>query len=459
MRFDEWPEVQLGDLVTIKHGWPFKSQHFSEQLTGRPIVVAIGNFAYTGGFRFESTAVKEYRGDYPLEYELAPGETLLVMTCQTSGGEILGIPANVPDDGRVYLHNQRIGRVVNQRPDRVDSRYLYWLFASPAFNHELATTASGSKILHTSPSRIEAFRFRLPPVVEQQQIADALDRLQNKIELNRRTNRTLERIAQAIFKSWFVDFDPVLRKLKGGDIGLPPKLAALFPPAFDESQLGPIPQGWRAGNCSDSFAIAMGQSPPGDTYNEAEVGLPFYQGRRDFGERFPTRRVYCVAPSRLARRGDTLVSVRAPVGDVNIATEDCCIGRGVAAVRHTSGASLFTYEAMRALRLQFEDFEAGGTVFGSIGGKEFRNLQVVVPPAELIRAYESAMGPIRDALEVAHRGSRSLALLRNFTLPQLMAGELRPPDLHSGGADVTAVNDSADSGSRRNVLNEWVAHD
>src|SRR5713226_4200886 len=123
-----WPEVRLGNLVSIKHGWPFKSELFSEESSGGPIVVNIGNFRYTGGFRFEETQIKEYRGEYPQEYELSPGDILLVMTCQTSGGEILGIPARVPNDGRTYLHNQRLGKVVVKRPDLVDSEFLYWLF-------------------------------------------------------------------------------------------------------------------------------------------------------------------------------------------------------------------------------------------------------------------------------------------------------------------------------------------
>ena len=92
----EWPIVSLGDLIKIEHGWPFKSDFCSEELTGRPIVVNIGNFIYTGGFRFESTRTREYRGDYPKSYELNSGDILLVMTCQTSGGEILGIPGKIP---------------------------------------------------------------------------------------------------------------------------------------------------------------------------------------------------------------------------------------------------------------------------------------------------------------------------------------------------------------------------
>src|ERR1700761_6819012 len=103
----EWIPVRLGNLVTILHGWPFKSDLYSEHLTGRPLVVSIGNFDYSGGFRFEATTQKEYRGDYPAEFNLQPGDMLLVMTCQTPGGEILGLPGRIPDDGKKYLHNQR----------------------------------------------------------------------------------------------------------------------------------------------------------------------------------------------------------------------------------------------------------------------------------------------------------------------------------------------------------------
>ena len=143
-----WNPVRLGDIVKIEHGWAFRSDFLSEELTGNPIVVNIGNFQYTGGFRFETTRTREYRGDYPPEYELEPNDILLIMTCQTAKGEILGVPAAVPDDGHVYLHNQRLGKVVVKQPDRVDPEFLYWLFLWPRFNHELYLTASEGKHAH-----------------------------------------------------------------------------------------------------------------------------------------------------------------------------------------------------------------------------------------------------------------------------------------------------------------------
>jgi type I restriction enzyme S subunit len=159
---EDWQDYSVGDLVKIKHGWSFKGELFSDVLTGRPIVVNIGNFNYTGGFRFESTRTREYVGNYPKEYELAPNDILLVMTCQTEGGEILGIPGKIPNDGKIYLHNQRMGKVEIVDADLVSNDFLYYLFLWKDFNQHLVETASGTKILHTAPVRIESFRFSLP---------------------------------------------------------------------------------------------------------------------------------------------------------------------------------------------------------------------------------------------------------------------------------------------------------
>jgi len=133
-------------------------------------------------------------------------------------------------------------------------------------------------------------------------------------------------MARAIFKSWFVDFDPVRAKAavrrahpswtneqvsRAACPNLKPEIAELFPDAFEDSELGQIPKGWKASIVHQHFRLTMGQSPPGSTYNEIGEGVPFYQGRTDFGFRFPTRRVFCTAPTRFAETGDTLVSIRA----------------------------------------------------------------------------------------------------------------------------------------------------
>ena len=163
---------------------------------------------------------------------------------------------------------------------------------------------------------VAKFQFNLPPLPEQKTIAHILGTLDDKIELNRRMNATLEAMAQALFQSWFVDFDPVRAKLDGRHpAGLDAVTAAIFPDHFQDSPLGHIPQNWTAGTLSEGFNLTMGQSPPGDTYNEDGNGIPFYQGRTDFGFRFPTRRIYCTAPTRYAKpthtrfRGQRSVSI------------------------------------------------------------------------------------------------------------------------------------------------------
>ncbi len=238
-------------------------------------------------------------------------------------------------------------------------------------------------------------------------------------------SETLEAMARALFESWFVDFDPVRAKAEGRDPGLPQPLADLFPARLVDSELGEIPEGWEAGCVDDEFDLTMGQSPPGDTYNEAAQGLPFYQGRADFGLRFPKRRVYCTAPTRHASAGDTLISVRAPVGDINLASEDCAIGRGVAAARHKSGSRSYTFQFMRGLEEVFGRFEAEGTVFGSIGKKDFHAIPCAIPPRIVVSAFERLCGVLDSRIETDERESRTLAALRDALLAKLISGELR----------------------------------
>jgi type I restriction enzyme S subunit len=220
-------------------------------------------------------------------------------------------------------------------------------------------------------------------------------------------SETLEAMAGALFRSWFVDFDPVRAKIEGRDPSLPKPLADLFPARLVPSGLGEIPEGWEVGCVDDAFALTMGQSPPGTTYNETGDGIPFYQGRADFQFRFPERRVYCTAPTRLAKEGDTLISVRAPVGDINMASEDCAIGRGLAAARHKSGARSYTYYFMHGLGDVFNRFEAEGTVFGSISKKDFHAIGCVLAPQETVEAFEQLCGPMDNGIERGERESRS----------------------------------------------------
>jgi type I restriction enzyme, S subunit len=309
---------------------------------------------------------------------------------------------------------------------RLHPPFLRWLVRGPDWWEQVGKFINVGAVFESLRcADIPNFRLPLPPLPEQRAIAHILGTLDDLIELNRETNEILEEMARALFKSWFVDFDPVRAKLEGRPpAGMDAATAALFPDHFQDSELGEIPKGWSVGTVGMEFNLTMGQSPPGDTYNEDGDGMPFYQGRTDFGFRFPTRRKFCTAPTRLAKLGDTLVSVRAPVGDINMADEECCIGRGVAAVRHKSGAISFTYHSMANFSPEFSVYEGEGTVFGSINKQNFESLRCVSPPAEIVFAYEEMAGEIDDLIGSNLHESRDLATLRDTMLPKLLSGDL-----------------------------------
>ena len=313
---------------------------------------------------------------------------------------------------------------------KLDGRYLKYYFDSAHFQELLTRISSTSTISTLSIREQKQLTIPVPKIATQKSVVEILGSLDDRITLLRETNTTLEAIAQALFKSWFVDFDPVHAKMQGrAPEGMDEATAALFPDSFEESELGDVPKGWRFSTLGKSFELTMGQSPPGDTYNQSEDGLPFYQGRTDFGFRFPTKRIYCNAPTRLAEIGDALVSVRAPVGDVNMAIERCCIGRGVASVRHQSGCVGYTLYAMKNLGAHFKNFDTEGTIFGSINKKDFEALPVVVPSQGVLVAFDEISKALDGSIEINEQKIRGLVEIRDTLLPRLISGQLQLPEV------------------------------
>jgi type I restriction enzyme S subunit len=196
-----------------------------------------------------------------------------------------------------------------------------------------------------------------------------------------------------------------------------PKLRGVLPKQFAKPQLDKMVLG----------QLVMGQSPPGNSYNESGQGVVFYQGRTDFGFRFPTPRVYCTEPTRFAQEGDTLMSVRAPVGDLNYAEESCCIGRGLSAIRHKNKQihKSYTYYVLKSLRDQFDIHDDNGTIFGSISKDEFLALKCrKLQPSE-VELYNERVGPIDDKVVLNCKQIKQLEQTRDTLLPKLMSGVVR----------------------------------
>lgn len=168
----------------------------------------------------------------------------------------------------------------------------------------------------------------------------------------------------------------------------------------------------------------MGQSPKGDTYNENGTGTVFFQGRAEFGFRFPTRRLYTTDPKRMAQDNDVLMSVRAPVGDLNVAFEDCCIGRGLGAIHSKDNHQAFVFYTMLALRDQLDIFNGEGTVFGSINRDALNSMPIRIPPREVIDKFENIVSPMDAVIRNNYEESCRLQDIRDSLLPRLMSGEI-----------------------------------
>ena len=302
-------------------------------------------------------------------------------------------------------------------PD-LDMRWVYYSI----IHNKLGEIDDGSPIPSTTRAAVYAHEMKVPPLNEQLEIASTLGALDDKIEANQWMNETLEAMAQATFRDWFVDFGPTRAKMEGREPYLVPDIWSLFPDKLDNEGK---PLGWKIGNIGECFDLTMGQSPPGDTYNENGEGLPFFQGKKDFGFRYPENQKYCSAPTRVAKADDTLMSVRAPVGDLNLAWEDCCIGRGVASLRHSSGSRSFTYYLMLSVQQELKQYEHTGTVFGSISKKQLEAIQAIGPTPELVSAFENEIGPYDELIRGNAYESATLTHIRDTLLLNLFSGKVR----------------------------------
>ena len=181
---------------------------------------------------------------------------------------------------------------------------------------------------------------------------------------------------------------------------------------------------WTEGILSDIANITMGQSPSGSSYNEDGIGTIFFQGRAEFGFRFPSIRLFTTEPKRIACTNDTLMSVRAPVGDLNIAHTNCCIGRGLAAIHSKTNHQSFVHYTMFSLKKQLNVFNGEGTVFGSINRNALNEMPIIIPSDDKLDEFEKIVLPIDATIRNSYDEIRRLEAIRDTLLPKLMSGEL-----------------------------------
>ena len=422
-----WRRVCLGDLVSVKHGFAFSGECFVEGRTP-DVLVTPGNFALGGGFKLDKP--KYYGGPVPPpEFILSPGDLIVTMTDLSKTSDTLGYGAVVPIlSGVRLLHNQRIGRVVVNRPDLTSCDYLHWVLRSDSYRQEVLASASGSTVKHTAPSRIEAYRFLLPPLEEQRAIANILGTLDEKIELNRRTNETLEAMARALFKSWFVDFDPVRAKAAGRQpSGMDADTAKLFPAELVESELGEIPKGWTARSLDAIADFRNGL--PLQKFRPAEGAprLPVVKiaqmrtGQPDGGEWARAD----IDPKCIIENGDVIFSWSGSLAVVVWSGGRAALNQHLFRVTSEAYPKWFCLQWLLLHLPAFQRIAADkATTMGHIQRHHLTAAQCMVPTGEILRFADRVFAPLLERRVALDLEARSVARLRDELLPRLLSGEL-----------------------------------
>jgi len=305
----------------------------------------------------------------------------VIISARGTVGEIATVPFSMAFNQSCYGLRARTGIVT--------SDYLYYLIKYNVL--VLKKNTHGSVFDTITRNTFDNIEVELPSIEIQEKIASILSDYDEKIELNNVINNNLEQQAQSIYKQMFIDN---------------------------------ASSDWTEGILSDIADITMGQSPSSSSYNEDRNGIIFFQGRAEFGFRFPTVRLYTTEPKRMACTNDTLMSVRAPVGDLNVAHTDCCIGRGLAAIHSKDNHQAFVLYTMFSLKKQLDVFNGEGTVFGSINRISLNKMPLLIPSSEKLDEFEALVSPIDAAIRNNYDEICYLKQLRDSLLPKLMSGEL-----------------------------------
>ena len=330
--------------------------------------------------------------------------------------------------------------IIRARPDfaKIDHLYLFYFFSSSLGLHKLDTIRRRVAVAGITGSDLSQLAVPVPPLPKQRAIAHILGTLDDKIELNRRMNETLEAMARALFESWFVDFDPVRAKMEGRDTGLPRHIADLFPDRLVDSELGEIPEGWELSQIGKEIDAVGGATPSTKEPAYWTGGQHYWATPKDLSKLsspvlLATDRKITDAGaekigSGLLPVGTVLLSSRAPIGYLAIAGVSTAINQGfIAMVCEKRLSNLFVlfwcYE-----NLDYIKGISGGSTFAEISKKSFRPIPVTVPSEGVLSNYDKLIRPLYDRIVVNMKESGRLASLRDMLLPKLISGKIRVSD-------------------------------
>lgn len=331
------------------------------------------------------------------------------------------------------------GRCLRVRVNRevIDPVYLSYFFGLDSFKEYIRSIAVGATMPSLNTKILSDIPIYYPPLPEQHAIARILSSLDDKIELNRKMNATLEAMAQALFRSWFVDFDPVRAKAEGRDpAGMDAETAALFPDGFEVVDGKEVPVGWSVGTLSSVADILSGGTPKTSVSEYWDGDVPWVTAKdvtNNSGgfiintERKITDRGVSESSTRWLKKGTTIITARGSVGECALLGRDMTMNQTCYGLRGKDEiGSCFVY-LMTINKIQELKQQSYGTIFDTITRKTFNEISVVIPPKELLKQFEDIILPLFQSILKNTEQSRTLAALRDTLLPKLISGEVRVP--------------------------------
>ena len=397
-RESEWKEYKLGDFIKIKHGYAFKGEYITSEETNN-ILVTPGNFHIGGGFKDDK--FKYYSNDnIPSEYILKGGDIVVTMTDLSKDSDTLGYSAKIPlSNSHKYLHNQRIG-LVQFINDAVCPDFVYWLMRTREYQSYIVGSASGTSIMHTSPSRIENYSCEFPPLDTQRRIAAILSSLDDKIDLLHRENATLEQMAETLFRQWFVV------------------------EAKEE---------WEEGKLGDILSVKGGTTPStkepsfwdGDIAWTSPRDVTTMDGLYLFEtEKKITQKGLEQISSGLLPAGTLLMSSRAPVGVLAFAEIPLAINQGYIAILDDKGYSKeFIYLWLKT-NMEMVHSYSNGSTFMEISKSAFKSLDISIPSKKEVDCFVQDVNPYFEKIRTNEIQIRTLTKTRDGLLPKLMSNEI-----------------------------------
>ena len=413
----EWKHYKMDELIEEISMGPFGSDVKKEFYVDNGVPILNGSNLQ--GFKLQEDSfgyLTKEKADSLKKCNAHRGD--IIVTHRGTLGQIVYVPINSKYDRYVISQSQFRFRC---KADLVDVQYLVYYFHTREGQYKILANASqvGVPALARATSTFRLIDIKLPPLNDQRRIASILSSLDRKIELNNKINADLEEMAQAIFKNWFVDFEP----FKYGK--------------FVDSELGMIPEGWKVGRLEEIANVVGGSTPskakpeyytqkgiawltPKDLSNHPAV----YTSR---GEIDITEAGYNSTSTKLMPKGTVLFTSRAPIGYISIAQNDICTNQGFKSLVPKKVGTCFLYCFLKYVTPEIENKSTGST-FKEASGSLMKSLQVIMPEQKVFEDFETIVSPLFARIESLEKENSRLSLLRDTLLPRLMSGELEVPE-------------------------------